>query len=407
MFRILSRITQRFTKNTIKAVIDELNLSTELQKLTCATPDNPKRVAVFEFNESHQELIPSVIYYFNQIGFHADVFLHIKTKTTEMRSFDTYLSLYCEDLKYSIYRVLSPHSTDSRVWTHINKNRYHFHFFCTFFEDWLPKKRIESISNCLKQRKSLAIRHSFSSPYLIHYKKNRAMYENIVEPESSFVIADYLRKSRSNKLMACSYFGKTNTQNTKIKPVFLSVGSIDLKRREYGSLMRVCQRLQQDGLSDSFEINICGYINGRSKDVDKFVSFIQKAPNINLHQNISTNAMMALAKRSNFYLFLLNSEIPENRDYLNSKTTGGYGLALGVNLIPIIEKTYAEEWGFTDISITYSCEEELYQAMKSTIVNPSSFEQLRESVSTLNKRLQGESTKSLLDTIGMPSVEEQ
>lgn len=146
------------------------------------------------------------------------------------------------------------------------------------------------------------------------------------------------------------FFGELKFHNKSKITNFIIVGNVQSNRKNFLILFESIEQLIKNKINN-FNVTIIGYsmdINFKEffnkKHLSKYIKFIEKIP---------YDIMFEYISKADFFLPLLDSKIHTN--YLKVKTSGSFQLVYGFNIPIIIEKIFAEKYGFNNSnSIIYN-----------------------------------------------------
>ena len=153
------------------------------------------------------------------------------------------------------------------------------------------------------------------------------------------------------------YFGPIIKHSKNNKTVFIVIGEINMHRKNHSSLLNAIEELLNNGYD--FEVHIIGKgkLYNTSESLRKTIKVLGR---------LKFPAMYDTIENADYLLFLLDSANNAHDRYRTSGVTGSSQLSYGFNIPGILEKKFADFYGFDDSnSIIY--ENTLYDGMKSAI----------------------------------------
>ncbi|MDR2337635.1 MAG: hypothetical protein LBE20_03170 [Deltaproteobacteria bacterium] len=313
----------------IVGVFESLNLTNfRSQKKYSQCIVRPNSVLVVETFSTHGETLSGVIKYFQDLGYNVDIFI---------RHFHRRLGLAWVDNIRSY--ALSTWSMKKFLLSS-KCNNYEFVFFNTFDSqqtfglpttltvlDWLGKTPPAKYG-------VLGIYHNLKT-------LNQDPLKQLLESHRLFALNEYTNQIpllNSNDFSVSSptvKFSNPRLLNRKIK--FLLSGRIIPKVREFPMLLETVSELIQHNYTN-FEINIVG---SKSPSIP---SILRKR--IKFLGWLKFDSFQKEVENSDFLITLLNSSNKYHQGYMQYKTTGTKQLALGFLKPLIIEKPFADIYGF-------------------------------------------------------------
>ena len=211
-----------------------------------------------------------------------------------------------------------------------------------------------------KIRKYLYNKHKFKKLVVFHelnnIKKNDINNYNII----------VLKKFKNNipvYEVNPHFFGKYKLHNKSKITNFIIVGKIQSFRKNFLLLFESIDKLIKNKILN-FKVIIIGYsmeknfIKFFNKEyLSKYIKFIKKIP---------YDIMFEYISNADFFLPLLDPE--QHANYLINKTSGSFQLVYGFNIPMIVEKKFAEKYGFNNLnSIIYNTEQEFFNKLNYSI----------------------------------------
>ncbi len=322
-------------------------------------------VLIIEANyDSHAEVIPYFIKYFQDSGFNVDVIIspwlnHLKC-LDKLKGFN----------KYVFYAV------DNKRF--LNKPKIAKYKYILFTSEviYLPTGMFSM---------------SYLFPNLKKYKdKLYKVQHHLDRGFDDHTIALSKVKTLENKLTVANahYFGNVKiTNKNKNKTQFIYVGALEKDRRDSDVLINAVQKLSDSGITD-FHIT---HIGRESVDIP---------PNLSEYFTFlgytDTQTLIKEMEKADFYLPLLNPEIETHSRYINAGTSGAFQLIYGFLKPCIIHKTFAEVYNMENCSIVYEKNDDLADSMKIAInMKQENYLNLQNSLKILVKSIEEESEQNL------------
>jgi glycosyltransferase involved in cell wall biosynthesis len=171
------------------------------------------------------------------------------------------------------------------------------------------------------------------------------------------------------------------------KRIFVSIGRISRKTRNYDSLWGSLRELSR---KCDCEVWIIGKVEERELLCD--------LPDcVRLLGRLSFSEMYSRLERANFLLPLLSPNVEAHRHYLHGCTSGSRQLSLGFCLPMVIQKDFADVYGFDSTNaVVYEDDADLGAAMQLAItMPPDEYADLCKSLDVMRQRVYDESLCNL------------
>ncbi len=321
-------------------------------------PDNT--VLIYEPNNCHYETIPSYLKYFKENNFN----VHVLTRL---------------DMKHSkaLCRLPKKYMPDK-----------------IFYVNVLMQKFLLNSSKILDYKKifiSTSINYFYGCSTLSTFKSDRILEKVLLMEHDNRQIENFDEHSliRNHQLfMITNFENNPDIQtfvpdyygNVKITPknseetIFISVGSLDPKRRNIKLLWESIEKLVLEGYSN-FKVFIVGNMknDGLSKTVLDRIEPLGK---------LDYEKMFEKMEEADFFLPLLDSRIEDNRNYLKYLSTGSINLIRGFRKPACFNEEFARVYGFNESNTLMYKENELFDAMKKAILlNKEEYAMMQENIS--------------------------
>lgn len=304
----------------------------------------PESVLIVEPNPYHGEILPGFVKYWQDAGYHVDVIMRIANYE------ENPFALFSAKEKPDIF-PLQKWRIKSALKQKIIRN-YDFLFISS--SDYQETK--ECYLNYLgfkpqTRHGSFCIYHNCRN--IEHYKENPAFFDKRL-----FVLNEFPLAAGKAKLLCPVYFGPVKTHSKNSLTKFVTIGRLSPNTRNCSQLLNAVEKLLAENITD-FEVAIIG--SGDLNIPPHLASHIKKLG------RLSFPDMYARCQESDFLLALLDSENPAQKLYLEGITTGSKQLSLGMNLPLLIDKAFADVYGFNDEDSVLYQNDGLYQAMKQAV----------------------------------------
>lgn len=303
-----------------------------------------KSVLVVEPNNYHGEIIPGFVKYWQDLGYHVDVIMRIGNY--EENPFALFKKAQMPTIypmqKWRINKVLK-----SRIISH-----YDFVFVSSFDYQETKERYYDYLGF---EPKSL-----YGSLGVYHNCQNIEKYVEVKKylGKRLFVLNEFPLAKNKAKLLCPIYFGEIPEHKKNSLTRFVMIGRLSPNTRNCSQLIDSIEKLLQEGITN-FEVFVIG--SGGMEVPEHLQNHIKKLGRLNF-PDMYRNCMEA-----DYLLALLDPQSPQQESYLHGTTTGSKQLSLGLNKPMLIEKTFADIYGFNNKdSIIYEGDK-LYEAIKEAI----------------------------------------
>ena len=302
---------------------------------------NKNEILIIENYNFHGECIPGFVKYFQDLGYkNIDILINIKLN--KLRP----LNIPYFNNKINIFEYPS-HIIDD----FITSGMCNFYKICLF-------NSLEYEFN--RTRLYLYNKHKFKKLIVFH-----TLY-NIKEKDILNYNIIVLKKFQTNipvYEVNPHFFGEYKFHNKSIITNFIVVGSIQSNRKNFLILFDCIEKLINYKIFN-FHVTIVGLImENKLKQLfnktylSKYVTFTGRIPYDTMYKYIS---------ESDFFLPLLDPK--QHKLYLSEKTSGSFQLVYGFNIPIIIQKIFAEKYGFNNSnSIIYENNDEFFNNLNYSI----------------------------------------
>lgn len=296
-----------------------------------------EKALIVEVNDFHNEVLPGFIKYFYNLGIKCDVL--VTDKAIKENVFfnipDEMFGNVYSARRYIIKQILRSKAVE----------KYKYIIFSSNYNYTLG----ERISDHLVFLNQYVDKIIFTAHHLYHLKPEDAA-------NKKFIILNHLAKPEfENMVVNPHYFGKIEIKNNKNpNTAFIISGGIEQRRRDYLLL----KELEKAGENNNFKITAAG----AKIEKDLLPDFCECTGRLNfqdLYKNI---------EKSDFILLLLDPDYQEHQKYFQSTSSGSVQLSLGFLKPCIIQRKYADTYGFTeDNAIIYNNREDFLSAVQKAV----------------------------------------
>lgn len=356
-------------------------------------------VLIIELNEDgHSELFASDVNYFQELGYNKiDLICHPNIKN------ENPLYLYDKNKLPNIFAI-------NQYYVHkLMKENYFKKYKYIFINSLIYYKIIDSDH---KEEKNLLNefidnKNKFNNDFkILSYAHSKFLKcKNDYDSSNVFVLYDYLTRDTNFTSLSPIYFTNNIKKQKKDKIVFSVFGWVIEECRNYKLLFEVFEKLIKNNINN-FELYIVGTYNSsycgdfKNKYGKKLYKKYKKYKNIHFTGRASNNEMYNIALQTDYVLFLLDSKLEKHLDYISKKASGTIGLTLGFNMIPIIEKDFADVYGFNNDNAIIYKNNDLYNAMLTAINNSKDqYSKMEIALSKMQKEIMDKSKQNLLNAL--------
>lgn len=288
-------------------------------------------------------------------------------------------SKYLLDLGYKVLAVVGSHSVNNGLFMYSHKNLRIVRMPQPIASLWLRNKDFSNTAGILvtsaeqlKKGKVKNQKAGYDEAYkwFRHAPRNKIflVFHDIKKevdaghsPEKILTLdkMDY----RGAKTIAVNphYLGKIFAHKKNKITNFITIGTLQGKRRNSSLLLETAQRLYDDGIKN-FKITAVG------RNVNKFPVPAHMRKYFDLNDALGFDEMYKKIAASDFYLPLLDADSTDNDRYITTGTSGSFQLMYGFAKPPVIAEKFAVKKSFdSKNSIVYKRNSDLFEAMKKAI----------------------------------------
>jgi len=380
-----------FLKVAIKAVVEKIDHSLTIKKklkFILRAPINvknilryvyslkrgqSKRCVVVEYNDFHDEVLPSVVFYLTSLGYHVDVITSYAVfKKNIFSTFDA-----ADRPKFSWFYY---DGWGVSAWEKLFKFAgYELIFFNSIEPEYILHKRY------YKDTPALAVMHNAKLLEKKSYKdlfSSKATLPLCLSLNAYNYVQNDLNYKKVDWISPIIFSSAANIQK---KVTFCVQGNIVFSRRNYLDLITSVTSLVNEGVRD-FSIAIIGKNTGDCKDLKSrirslniyayFVFYESELEYSNFYQKIQSSC---------FLLPLIDTTAIEYKPYFSYKVSSVMGLIFGFTIIPIMHRKLAEKYNMTEGSVVYD-DGGLANAMKIALSLPKDIQASKREVLLRRKK---------------------
>ena len=311
--------------------------------------NSQQTVLLVEFNAFNGETLPGYVQYLQDLGFYVIVltryFVYSESPFVRLPIKPCHFCMASWEMRL----FLNSRNAQKFVFILYNSAHLYLNSYYGTIEDYLNGKIYGG-------RKGFAlIEHSLKPgadlDYFQKLPDEALAKQNLFH--HSFVLTPQMIDGHVIPMLNPCYFGIVhNNHKLNDKRIFVTIGNVSSKSRNYKQLFDVLEQLDKQ----DFEIWIIGQI--MEKDV------VQRIPScVNVLGRLKFAEMYNCLEKADFLLPLLDSQTQSF--YLNGCTSGSRQLILGFSIPPVIHQAFAKHYGFTEEScLTYSSDDGFITALK-------------------------------------------
>lgn len=336
----------------------------------------PKSVLMIEPNAFHGEILPGFCYYFSELGY--SITLIVRRENYNSGVFSRFSrkempKVFCMSnfIMKCIIKKIRPCFDVVFVTSATLAQKSGYYGFFNNYLGYNPSGRegVFYIEHSYKRLVDYIVANNVGITKILQLRYNKFQKENI-------------------SMINPNYFGHINIKGRGRENIFITVGEITNRNRNFFMLSEAVNRLKQKGYRD-FKI----YVIGRSVLKKQFTG----APSeIIVLGRLCFKELYMRMEEADFFLPLLDPAIDGHRRYLKWETTGSRQLILGFYKIPLIQNDFAIANEFSAAnSIVYECDG-LCNAMEKAInLSKEEFTILQENLRKLTQSIRDDSIKNL------------
>lgn len=351
LFRLLNH------KKNLKS---DLAFLDSLPRLPFCIQNSKSKILLVELNDFHFELLDSIIYYFESLGYEIDVVVRTQ-------------SSYQNAIKLDLSQILGLLRDTSK---------YDFVFLNTMFLSLKTQHHVKTLANINAKYGVLGIYHTISDIYkfgdIASYKEGRI-----------FTLRKMFYRGGVTPTLSCSKEVDIKFSKNDIA-TFVSIGFPLYHRNFRHNLYKTIEKLLKNGIKNFRFILI-----GRSEFKD-----LRFRNHISFFLNPTTLELNEILKSHNPHYTLMNFDDFAHKHYLYDSTSGLRQFSLMYNLPFVINKKFGESFGFDKSNAIFydsNLYEAIYYAIK--IINTDKYWNLKSNLHNLNEKLNYDSIALLKSCI--------
>jgi len=328
-------------KNLTLIMRAPINVKNILRYVYSLKRGQSKRCVVVEYNDFHDEVLPSVIFYLTSIGYQVDVITSYAVfKKNVFSTFDAadrpkFSWFYYEGWGISVWEELFKFAGYELIFLNSVEPEYILH------KSYYKNTPVLAVMHNAKLLKKRSYEGFFASKSTLPLCLSLNAY-NYVQIDLNYKKVDWISPTIFSR-----------AANTQKKITFCVQGNIVFLRRNYLDLITSVSTLINEGAS-GFSVAIVGKNTGdcevlknrirRLNICDYFVFYESELAYSNFYQKIQSSC---------FLLPLVDTTVSEYKPYFSYKVSSVMGLIFGFTIIPIMHRKLAEKYNMVEGGIVY------------------------------------------------------
>ncbi|MDR2522142.1 MAG: hypothetical protein LBC93_00335 [Synergistaceae bacterium] len=344
-------------------------------------------VLVIEANNVHGAVVPGYVRYFLDLGYNVDVFLRPKV----------YDSAPMCRLKNDKIRVMALPITMLRQLFESGQglNEYKKIFFTShFIYEWLDNGASPTIFNHFP-----ALKKYLAKLTVVEHHFERIDAE-LLRQDKVITLADFNGENERSVSVVPASFGDVRvTPKSAGSPViFIVVGEISEKHRNYSLLINTVWKLHQKGITN-FMITIIG--RGELDDIPKEIKRY-----FNIKGSVDFPTLYEAMEDADFFLPLLDPQNHHHRRYLTTGISGSFLLVYGFRKPCLIQETFAVKYGLSgENSLVHHSGKDFIKVMTRAIdMSQAEYASLQTGLERLTRGIYARSLETLKRILGDGNV---
>lgn len=288
-------------------------------------PINNQAVLIVEVNNFHGEVVPGYVYYFLKLGYSIDVILQTEVYKSQplVGVTDKRLRLFCSS--FGLFPLMLRRSKTKR-YKHVlfTTSMWYWHYN----EKTNPSPSVLKYFKIAKHQSLLLGEHD--TRRITGYQDKFNIHERQI-----LCLWDFSRGLMVNS----HYFGQCSKRVKNQVTQFVVVGGSSPKRKDFALLIKHFSLLCDTGLI--FNLHVVG--SSSLQDIPELLK-----PHVTLHGVLAFPKMYKVLECSDFLLPLLSPDNPFHERYITTGVTGSVQLVFGFLLPCIIQRKFADFYGFNE-----------------------------------------------------------
>ena len=331
---------------------------------------NQHSVMIFEAQPHHGECIPAYIKYFNDLGFHVDVF--VLTEIIQQNPF-------CRMPDSADFRIIEADwNTRAQILNNKDILKYKHVVISTAICYYEPQSPVIDEFPVFKEHPSLFIvEHDIRD-----IDKNNE--RNYLSQKHVMTLWDF---NKDVTMVNPCYFGNVK-HSTKNVTTFICVGNIESKRKNHAALFKCVDNLLKH--TKAFKVIIIGHIIDDFKIPDRLKDYITVTGYLNFPE------MFEYMEQADFFIPLLDAANADHDRYITSGVSGSIQLILGFAKVPIIHKKFASFYGFnSDMAMIFNTKDFTNLMLKAINMSANEYAIMQDNLSKYAVTIQNKSLSNI------------
>ena len=307
---------------------------------------------------------------------------------------------YLKDLGYNVEILMS--GSSENVFCRVNDNVKIWELRERDLEKLIQKDYFKKYERLIFNSKILYKREDIDlQEYLPRLKSGRK--ENIYvqhhidklnDKENCIILANPAKEIFLNKFVVNPhYFGEVKYPPKNDETNFITIGELDAKRRNCGLLIDAVHKLVEMG-ENNFKITVIG--RGSLDGIPENIK-----PYFDIKGRLDFSSMYDELEKSNYFLPLLDPENPAHDRYIKFGTSGSFQLIYGFLKPCIINKKFADVYGFDNRnSLVYEENNDLYESMaKAVRIDVKEYSRIQQNLKEMRENIESNSVTDMKEVL--------
>ena len=336
-----------------------------------------KKACIIEYNDYHDEIIPSLIFALNTNGFHVDVYLSEGNIKKQL------FPLFENDLKFELIPISNKVSQVRAISGFVYRKFYRYVKGIKTYTGTIDNALINSrnydviIFNSVEPLPVLYQCANFTHANVFYVQHNSFLlkehpeYKKKITLERTIVLSHHIKHylNADVKIITPVYFANFSMNKLLDKKCvkFCVQGNFDSKRRNYMSLLNAVNKLHIAGLRN-FSVEILGNSNTEEGNLFKTIALKYGISEYFTIHDAVLPYLEYYHKISNcdYVLPLIDNQNLSHFSYELWKCSSTINLSIGLGVVPCISDYYKSIYNLHESCISYS-NDDVYTAMLKAI----------------------------------------
>lgn len=336
-------------------------------------------VLVIETNECHSECLCSYLKYFKEAGYKT----HLITTPTSFKL----QPLHALPEKYLPQKEFMFSPQQYKKFFKLAKLKKYSHIFlCSTKNYYYENSNIDALKIPQNiQSKMMLMEHDLRQ--IQEYKE-----EDFLKTGRLFVITNFTQNPQIKSLSPHYFPGAHRTPKNENQTNFITVGALDIKRRNISLLFNAVKKLSETGINN-FKITVIG--GGKVKNLPEEIKEY-----FDIKSRLNFPEMTEELNNADFILPLLDPDNENNRAYLQYLTTGTKQLILGFKKPCIINEEFATALELDENAALIYKGNEIYNQMKAAIfLENKKYQDIQDTLTSKAEQYYAKSLHSLKEAL--------